>query len=140
MRNIGYTFSLFFVLSNHKPNFLNSQLFNFLMCFSYLSNINGRCSELCKVSRKKYLNISHSISCNFMYLIFFWCRISNHISNFICLSKHRSYLQSICYLNLCFQANYWDKGYALPVNISLHIYQNPCIRSATDIQYKLSLL
>ena len=28
----------------------------------------------------------------------------------------------------------------LPVNISLHIYQNPCIRSATDIQYKLSLL
>lgn len=31
---------------------------------------------------------------------------NNYTYDCICLSKHRSYLQFICYLNLCFQANY----------------------------------
>ena len=56
------------------------------------------------------------------------------------ISKYRSYLQFLCSLKLFFQANYWDKGYTLLINISLHIYQNLCTRSVTVIQYKLSLL
>lgn len=132
-----------FVISNHKPNFLDTRPFIYPSYFTSFQNTNGRCSNpLYKVSLKKYLNISYVIS-PYLYVlsIFFRCRVSIYIvTDLIYISEHRSYQQFLCSPNLIFRANYWAKGYTLQKNISLHILWTPCTRSMTVVQYKISLL
>ena len=57
----------------------------------------------------------------------------------IYISRYRSYSQFLCFSELFFWANYCNKGYILLINVSLHSYQNLCIRSVTVIQYEYRL-
>ena len=95
---------------------------------------------LCKVFKKSILIFLLNISYLKIFDILLMQSFNLYHPLQIYISKYRSYQQLFCYLKLFFPANYWGKGYILLINISLHIYQNPCIRSVTDIQYKLSLL